>query len=326
MMQFQPTRLGLIALSLVLVTAGTTLAWFVQEKQPPRKIKRVRRPVFKERDWDGIYFEDLFRDGLVGPRPKKLTAEQLAAQNKPEDATASQLGAENKGSGWSQWISGPTIEDEVKALQQQLAVDITTPGKFKTDYNKVHQSYSILSMLFAIIGQYDGDVRWKQFSGPAQASFERAAANSRVGTIQAYESCKRRAQQLQDMVRGGNFSGTDKPAETLDWSQVVGHSPVMEQLEISYEALKQLTARESQFNESMPEVLHLAELIAAMSHTIQQPSMEYGEEEGYVEYARQMRDAAAKVSKSCRNNDFESASNAVNLIGQTCTNCHEEWR
>ncbi len=327
MMQFQFTRLSLISLSLVLVTAGTTLAWFVQEKQQPRKIKRVRRPEFKQRDWDGIYFENLFRDGLVGPRPKKLTAEQLAAQNQPQNSNPdNQAGGSNSGAGWSQWISGTTIEDEVKSLQQQLAVDITTPGKFKTDYDQVHHSFSMLSMLFAIIREYDDDVRWKKFAGEAQASFERAAANSRVGTIQAYESCKLRSQQLQDMVRGGNFSGTDKAPESLDWSQVVDHSPVMEQLESSYDKLKKMTARESEFNGAIADVLHQAELIAAMSETIRQPAMEYGEEEGYLEFARQMRDAAATVAKGCRNNDFETASNAANLIGQTCTNCHEEWR
>ena len=73
-------------------------------------------------------------------------------------------------------------------------------------------------------------------------------------------------------------------------------------------------------------MLHQAELIAVMSETIRQPAMEYGEEEGYLEFAKQMRDAAATVVKGCRNNDFETASNAANLIGQTCTNCHEEWR
>ena len=322
----QNSRLNLLSMVLVLLTGGSSLAWWVQEPQVPRKIKRVRRPVFKPRDWDGIYFEDLFRDGLVGQRPRKLSPEELAAKNNPRTTPESKPDNGQVNEGWSQWISATTIEDEVKSRQQALAADITTPGKFKTDYDKVHHSFSILSMLFAIIRDYDADVRWKNFAGPAQASFERAAANSRVGTIQAYESCKRRALELQDMVRGGNFTGTDKASESLDWSQVVGHSPIMEQLEISYDELKRRTARKSEFEGAMSDVLHHAELIGAMSQAIQQPGMEYAEEDSYVAFAKQMRDSAATIAKSCRDNDFESASNAVNLIGQTCSNCHDEWR
>ena len=106
-------------------------------------------------------------------------------------------------------ISRSTVEDEVKRLQKQLSLDVTTPGKFKSDYAKAHQSFSILSMLFAVIAEYDEDVRWKKFAAEAQVSFEKAAANSRVGTIQAYESCRRRLEELTDMVRG---SGTETVA------------------------------------------------------------------------------------------------------------------
>ncbi|MEL7496357.1 MAG: hypothetical protein AAFN77_02015 [Planctomycetota bacterium] len=320
------------SLSLIFVFAGTALAIRFQDtgqKKVP-VIKRVKRPVFKEKDWDGIYFGDLFKEGLVGPRPEKLAPGQLP-QNPTQvagNSTQTKEAASTPAGGfaWSKVISASSIEDEVKALQQTLAADITTPSKFKSDYAKVHQSFSMLSMLFAVVREYDDDVRWKKFSGPAQASFEKAAANSRVGTIQAYESCKRRSADLQEMVRGGNFAGTEKAPEELDWSAVVGHSPIMKQMEVSYGELKQKTANEKEFTGNLSDVLRHAELVALMSRAVQLENMEYAEEDGYVDYAKSMFEAANKVSQGCRTNDFAAVSKNVNLIGQTCSNCHDDWR
>lgn len=297
-------------------------------KQKP--IRRAKRPIFKERDWDGIYFNDLFKDGLVGPRPAKLAPGQMPQT--PNQIVGGPTGSQPNSSGanvgfaWSKVVSASTLEDEVKSLQQKLMVDVTTPSKFKSDYAKVHQSFSMLSMLFAVVREYDADVRWKKFAPEAQASFEKAAANSRVGTIQAYESCKRRSADLQEMVRGGNFAGTDKAPESLDWSMVVGHSPVMVRLEECFGELKQMTSSENDFNKNLSDVLRRAELVAIMSHAIQQENMEYAEEESYVEFAKQMLSSANKISQGCRTNDFQSVSDGVNAIGQSCSNCHDEWR
>lgn len=322
------------ALAVIFSFAGSTLAICLQgsqDTQVPYKVKRAKRPVFKPRDWEGVYFEDLYRDGLAGPRPSRLAPGELPRPNVANNGSTGTnndngTNADAGGFAWSKLISASSIEDEVKSIQQQLAVDITTPTKFKSDYAKSHQSFSILSMLFAVVREYDAQVRWKEFAGDAQASFEKAAANSRVGTIQAYESCKRRSEDLKELVGGGKFNGTDKAPESLDWSLVVGHSPVMLRLEQSYEKLKQMTANQGEFNKNLSEVLRESELVALMAYSIQQEGMEYAAEESYVEYAKTMQSAASKGAAGCRTNDFDSVSAAVNVIGQSCSNCHDEWR
>lgn len=193
----------IVGLIFVTVVSGAVAAVVVQERQKrqPRKVQRVKRPQFTERDWDGIYFENLFEQGLVGARPAPQIGPAKGA-TVPGKGEAESAGAAGEFA-WSSFIAGATIEDEVKAIQAQLAKDVTTPVKFKSEYSKAHQSFSLLSMIFGVIREYDSDVRWKKFAPEAQISFERAAANSRVGTIQAYESCKRRNQDLTEMVRGG---------------------------------------------------------------------------------------------------------------------------
>ena len=300
-----------------------------QDKKEVPKIRRVKRPKFGEATQNGVFFKDLFLEGLVGKRPAKLAPGQKPvipgiAKSTPDTGKADDTSA--VGFQWSKLISASSLEDEVKSLQQSLSADITTPSKFKSDYAKVHQSYSILSMLFAVVREYDSEVRWKKFASVAQASFEKAAANSRVGTIQAYESCKRRAEDLKEMVRGGNFAGTDKPAESLDWSTVVGHSPIMKQLKSSYGKLKPLVSNKTEFESNVTEVMRHAELIAVMSHAVTIENMDFADDDGYVAYAKAMLEAANKAAEGCRTSDFDSVSKGVNLIGQSCSNCHDEYR
>jgi hypothetical protein len=323
-LSFRKQFLFSVLLMMVTALSGVVAAIVVQERTV-KKVTRVKRPQFTERDWDGIYFENLFEQGLVGNRPNAAAigmAANAASKGVVEDGGTE----ETAGFAWSKYISGSTIEDEVKALQNSLVRDVTSPVKFKSDYAKAHQSFSILSMLFGVIREYDSDVRWKKHAELAQVSFERAAANSRVGTIQAFESCKRRKEDLQEMVRGGNFAGEEKPPATLDWASVIERSPIMDRLQVSIDLLKQSSANEGDFNRNVEKIKHESELVAAMAQTLMRENMTDADDDGYLEFSKSMSKAAVQTGKACDEKDFDKASTAINLIGQSCSNCHDEWR
>lgn len=309
------------------IVSGALAAAAIQERKT-KKVTRVKRPTFTERDWDGIYFENLFEDGLVGDRPQQLNPGAMPNTQNSNQANAEKEGTtgDSQAFAWSKLISRSTVEDEVKRLQKQLSLDVTTPVKFKSDYSKAHQSFSMLSMLFAIIGEYDQEIRWKKFSAEAQVSFEKAAANARVGTSQSYESCRRRLEDLTEMVRGGNFAGRESPPETLDWSNVVDRSPLMERLQEAQERLKLMTASKGEFTRELASVMQEAELIAAISNVLTLENMTDADDEGYVEFANEMNKAALQIVTACKTNDFDAASRAANATSQSCDNCHSEWR
>lgn len=305
---------------------GTIAAKQVQERKS-RKVNRVKRPKFSEKDWDGIYFKNLFKDGLVGPRPAQLMP-GATASNKPTGFGSSEESSEptETSSQWHGLVSATTIEDEVKAIQKRLGMEVTTPVKFKSEYSKAHQSFSMLSMLFGIVREYDSEVRWKRFASEAQISFERAAANSRVGTIQAYESCKRRKADLEEMIRGGNFNESEKAPEELDWSAVIDRSPIMKRLQVSKDLLKQLSSNEKEFSDGTEKIFHESELVAAMGYALMMENMTDADDDGYLDLAKSMIAAAKQTKNACLNQDYESAATAINLIDQSCNNCHDEWK
>jgi len=128
------------------------------------------------------------------------------------------------------------------------------------------------------------------------------------------------------MVRGGTFAGTEKPAVDLDWSVVVDRNPIMYRLETSRKRLKELTANQGEFKRQVDKVLHESQMVAAMAQTLQRENMPEYDEDGYVDYAKQMSAAATQAAAACKTDDYDAASKAINLIGQNCSNCHDEWK
>lgn len=305
-------------------------------KEPPREtppVRRAKRPQFSQRDWDGIYFENLFRDGLVGQRPqpgaaKPIARPAIAANPEPAKPVAppGETAGEPASAGWSGLVAGESLETAVKRLLLKLEQEITTPVKFKTDYLKVRQSYSLLSMWFAVILEYEGEVRWKQAAALVQPACWRAAANARTDGEQAYQYARLRKDELQELVRGGSFAETEKPIEEVDWSQVIDRVPTMLQLDESLKQLKELTASKGEFEGGVEDVLQQASVIAVIGRVLAQESMEGGDDADYRGQAGEMTTNASNLLQACKLSDFDSAAKAVNLIEQSCNRCHEDWR
>jgi hypothetical protein len=315
----QQSILAALSITFLLSSCVPAFSQSSKDTKKPRSVKRVARPQFNKDDWKGVFFEDLFRDGLVGQRPEPPTEDaSLAKSIEDRDQSNSKT--------WSRLISAATLEDEVKFLQQQLSRDITTASKFRSDHVKVRQAFEQLSLMFGVIREYDSKIRWKKDAAVAQKTFEVAAVTARAGSEQAFSGSQRRLDALIQMVRGDRFPGKEKPPEQLDWSSVVGHSPIMERLQQIQDQLKTASSSEKSFKKERAAIIHAAELIAMMAETVQQPEMEYGEDDEYVAFAKQMQSAATDTAKAAYDNNFNVMSDAANRVGQSCTDCHGVFR
>ncbi len=298
-----------------------------QDTRNPKTVTRAERPKFTKSDWDGIYFENLLEEGLVGERPSRLAPGEAPAARPTTELAVANGAAEPSGEAtWSALISSTTIEDEVKSLQKRIATDITTPVRFRSEYSNSHQSFSVLSMMFAVISQYEGTVRWKDDAAKAQVAFWRAASAARVGTTQAYESCKSKAEIIAELVRGGKFTGDEKEPDEFDWSNIVDRNPLMHRLQHSLDTLKSATANRNDFALQTAEVNHESEMIALIAHVLAQPNMSDADDDGYAEHAAVMKRVALQAVQATQLNDFDAVSRAVNGINQACDACHGDWR
>lgn len=316
-----------LAVSVVIVVSKPSIGkygFFQQPEVERKKVKRVKRPEFTERDSKGIYFGSVFDEAIQGDRPTVVAG----PVNNPKDPLVGSQGSSNSTDGfaWSDYISGDVIETEIKRLQKLVAQQVTSPGKYKTEYQQARYSFQMLSMLFAIIVEHDEDVRWKRVANLAQPSFAKAAKNARRGDADSYNYAVARRDDLAELIRGGNMTSNEKVAEAIVWGDTVGRSPLMKRLQDTMDRVKPWLSTRDEFTANQEEILHEASLLAAMSEVLAKETMEDAEEEDYVAHAVNMSAAARLMMSNTLSNNYDLVSEGFNQASQACSDCHDEWR
>jgi hypothetical protein len=301
-------------------------AWVLGQAKGKTPIRRAQPPVFTKAD---PFFEDAF-GSLSGQRPANLG--QAAAPNltagatSPSPSTASDAGG-SPGAGWSTWISGAALEDEIKAQKLQAEKNITTPSDFNGNgYKNARRDFSMVALIFAIIGEYDGDVRWKKEAPSQRDAFARTAANAKVGTTGVYNEAKLRKQDLSDLI-GGQTVETKEAEAAPKWGEVVSRSPLMQRLELNTDAkIKAWTSSGDAFEENLEALQHEAQIFTVIGEVLKKEGLEDSDDEEYRKLADLLVGASRDLTKACKEKNFEAASKAASAITVSCDKCHESYR
>lgn len=298
------------------------LVVLAQDKKGQAK-KRANPPKFGS-EVSRIFFDDVFSK-LQGERPANPGATVVAA--------APAGGSPNGESGgtsfaWSKMISSTTIEDEIKSIKLNVDKSVTTPSEFSgRGHKKVRRDFSILAALFAIIGEYDDDVRWKKMGPVARDIFARTARNTKAGgNTNTYNESKQRKADLQDLIGGASLQGEAEQVDA-DWSSVCDRGPLMQRLESGFEVkLSGWISNETEFKANPDGVLHEAEIVAALSEVLIKEGMDDWDDDEYSGFAKRMKQAAIEMSSAVKLNNYDQARKASGEIKKACTECHEFYR
>ena len=318
----RPWSMRLVAVLAVAGLAAGTAGSPVRRSRPP------------EAKWStatkGAFFEDAFAS-LQGPRPTFDASARPAAAVAAVGGAAG--GSEPAGGGgeggfkWSALVSGDTLIDEIKGMQERVAPVVTTPSTFKGGgYNEAQRAFSVIALAFGVIAAHDEDVRWKKDAATARDLFARAGVNCKVGTDQSFKESQLRVEDLKAMMDGNSPEGKPDREEDFRWNQVSGRPPLMMRLEAAEKLLGAATASQGDFTKQLDVVLHEAEMVAAIGEVIRQPDFEYHDDDSYRGYAGSMRDAAVRIREACLKKDYDTARTAVGEISKSCNDCHGDYR
>jgi cytochrome c556 len=228
---------------------------------------------------------------------------------------------------WSQWIAAEVIEDEIKAQQTRLAAAVENVNKFKGgDYQQARENLSLLAVLFAVVAEYDAQVRWQRQAAAVRDVMAHAGFNCKVGTDASYKEAKARADDLQILVRGGSVELPPAGAET-SWPKVAERQPLMKRLEqAQQQAISPWTANSGEFERHAERLAAEAQLVAALAEVISQKDYEFGDDATYLEHAKAMQAQAVSVRDAALKQNYEEARKAAGELGKACNNCHEGFR
>ena len=322
------TSRGVSLATIVLIVFSAMLISLVSlsaQKSSSTPGQRARLPKFDSGKEKGVFFENVF-EKLVGPRVvnDKASVVENPGNNSPGGDDPGGI----SGSGWAEIISAESIEDEIKAIKVNVDSDINTPSDFKgRGYKKARRHFSILAVMFGVIGEYDGDVRFQEYAPAARELFAKAGKNCKVGSTGAYTEAKLRKDDLQDLVSGGGIEAPGMVEKAAKWVTVCDRAPLMQRLEYAIQQnLQPMTASKSEFAAQGDMILHEAEMVAVMAEVLCKAGMEDADDDSYTAFSQQMKKSARDVVDAVKLNNDEAARKAVGEINKACSECHENYR
>jgi hypothetical protein len=283
--------------------------------------------------WDelppGIFFRDAFREGLRGPRPESLQSVRPTSQQPaPAGDPGPSSGTENNSTGnnWAQLIAASSIEDEIKAIKRHCDEALKSEGYFKGQgYREIRQHLGTAAILFAIIDQYPGSIRWKSHAPTARLQFARVAQNTKVGSSQVFREANARRQDLADLIQGASIA--EQPAEEWSWPAVADRKLIMQRLELAvHDRLGPVSASPQSVTAQQTLAVREAELVAALAHALVQEGMDEATDDEYMQYCRELQEAARAFAEAVKAERYEDARQAHGTMKNSCVSCHELYR
>lgn len=317
-----------------------SVSWIPQQKKKKGRQKavtiRAKKPDFSKtkKETGRIYFDNVLKEGLAGPLPKlsRTEPDRLAGLSKSSDQKSDVEGGSGNGQPketgpFSGLISAATVEGQVKRTVNQLSKIITTPRKFRTDYQKAHIAFTKLAVLFAVNEVMTKEVRWHSQAAKLRTSLAKTAASCRVGTSQAYQAAKQSLEDMRTVLSGSKASLPEVPEALSEWDTVADRGPLMAWLEdLHQNQLRPNVSSESLLKKNKDQVKESAELVAAISKILILPELDGYDDEDYRAHSLEMLEGAKDVVSGIDSTDFPSAIKGVNRIEKSCANCHEDYR
>lgn len=293
-------------------------AWAAESPKP-----RQARPTSWPPEVASVFFADA-REHLIGAQPEK------AIVGNPGDAGAAHpepgVDAATSAS-WSQVIDADTLATEVKRIAARLHEPLASAARFKAGgFKQCRSDFGQLAVLFGVIAQYDGDVRWRDDAAALRDAFTQASRGCEAGTDQTFARAVERMNALDEIVRGGKAAG-EASAKIDDWSSLADRSILMFRMQTAWrDNVSPELSDTKRFGKSVEDIRHEAQLLAMLAAVIHRQDFEYWDDETFIDYARQLQDASTALSRAATDGNYEAARQSSGRIGQACAACHDGYR
>jgi hypothetical protein len=280
--------------------------------------ERAAPPPFTDADREP-FFPDA-REALVGKRPTASAPNNVAGSAESGDAKGDPFR-------WSEIIDAEALDTEVKRVAARLAAPLASPAAFKSEgHIACRAEFAWLAALFAVIEDYDGEVRWQRDAGALRAAFAHAAANARVASDQSYAEAARHRDELADVIRGARLGGDASPP-LEKWSAVADRKLLMQRMQRALQdGVNPRLANDREFSSASADVRQEAQVLSLLAELIRREEYKFWDDETFRDYAQQLGDAAEELSQAAADGNYESARTAVGRASQSCTACHDGYR
>lgn len=306
----------------ILLLAGHPLLWSQALRPPTLK----KPPTTWDRRVLDSFFAEIEREVGPGKPGGGRVAGTPGTTGSPGSGSSSP--ATSGGTQWSRLVSAEVLENEIKSSVLALEDMVSTPARFKAGrHNDARITFTTLAAVFAVIAEYDSQVRFKDDALALRNALGRAGINCKVNSDSAYFDAKQRFEDLQSIVRGSKVE-LPAPDPDVDFPKYVAErTAIMKRMDISYrDTLKGQTGSREAYQQHKDRVVHEAQIMALLVRTLLRPGYDDAEDEDYLQHAVQIETMCREIVEAAQRDDFPRIQTAVGNIDKACNNCHAVYR
>jgi hypothetical protein len=227
------------------------------------------------------------------------------------------------GNAWSAIISSDTLESEVKAQPAQIDAAMKSTNQQKAA--RLVMTY--LAAVYGVIYRYDKDVRWKDDSQPLRDNFARAGNNLKAWTDSQKKQVAKLKTDLTDLIGGNKPSLTAGLDGEAPWKEIADRPPLMHRLEQGQsEKINGWCKDADSVKRNAAGIVQEAEVFAMIARIIQDKSYEFGDDETYLGFAKNLEKHAVALVAATKAGDGAAASSAAAQMNKDCDDCHGGYR
>ncbi|QDT65499.1 cytochrome c [Calycomorphotria hydatis] len=227
---------------------------------------------------------------------------------------------------WSELITIEVLNEEVQNIRNRLSGKVRTVAEFNNGYLDIPYFAAELAALAGVVSMHPGDLSWKP-----QAKYVRELA------AEINSEDLRRGAKSQRFVRGifdridaalNNNLPPDLPdaSDEVDFSEVADFGSLMKRIEVGGENLGVIAGSEVLLKQNSDAIRREALVQGVLAQVIAAEGYGYGDDATFRGYANDMSKAAAGMAAAAKSANLEQFDLAKSLLGQSCTNCHGEYR
>ncbi len=229
---------------------------------------------------------------------------------------------------WSKLISSDSLESEIKSLGTVAADAVKTPNNFKSKGREVAQgAFTELAMLFGVISQFDGDVKWKKDALGLEKAYAQAGNNCKTSSDAAYKEAKKRTEDLGELFKGGSIElpKADGPGT---WHELLNRPVLMKRLEEARQGgrVAKYTGSKAEFKKGKDKLMQEAQVLAVISEVIKDQGFESANDESYQKFAQAFQGHCLALVEAVKSDDADKAQAAFAQVSKACDTCHGDFR
>lgn len=286
-------------------------------------VQRFPAPDWQREPGASVFFDDVFREALVGNRPRELMPD--SGSDRPEGQRHPSAAEGVTTSQWSSTIAADVLMDEIKSCVNQLARDVQNTGDFSArGQREARDRLILLTVMFHVVSQYDGEIRWQ-----AQASSTRDTCAATVNRLEdapnsstARQLIMATQQSLQEVLAGGPAQQPLK--DTPAWYDSVDRAALMRRLEAAVDSLDNSASSNKELQAR--QWCHELGIIATLAEFLTLDGMDDADDPTYRQFASQMHDLANGMREHVQQNLAADLTTSRKSLQTTCANCHNDYR